>query len=405
MSIPPSDQLPAQDWLLWPGTQRVMALLTADGGAARFVGGAVRDGLLRRPVKDVDVATPLRPEEVMARLAPAGVKVIPTGIKHGTVTAIADHRHFEITTLRHDVETFGRHAHVAFTDDWKGDAARRDFTMNALYADDEGRIYDYFGGAADARAGRVRFIGEACARIAEDALRILRFFRFHASHGRGAPDAEGLAACIEARMSMQGLSRERVRDELMKLLITPDPAPTFALMLEHGILEGVVPEERDLAALRRLVAVERAAQEEDALRRVVALLPRAPQVVSAVLRRLKFSNREIKRGALMVEAMPAVHPKLAPREARAALYRLGGEAFTDRLLLACGVKDDPAPLLALARDWQKPVLPVTGGDLARGGLGQGPEVGRKLKALEEAWIASDFTLGRDELLKLAHKRA
>src|SRR5215470_14951797 len=267
------DRLPAQPWMLETATRDVLAALTADGDPARFVGGCVRDALLGRPVADIDIATPAPPDRVLALLARAGIRALPTGIAHGTVTALADRRHFEITTLRHDVSTDGRRAVVAFTADWAADAARRDFTINALFCDAEGRVYDHVGGLADLAARRVRFVGDARTRIREDVLRLLRFFRFYAQLGVPPPDEAALAAAGELAPLLPLLSGERVRAELLRLLASPDPAAVLRLMQAHGVLAHLLPPGLDLDRLAGLVAVEqRVAGAADPLRRLAALL-------------------------------------------------------------------------------------------------------------------------------------
>ncbi|RMD89223.1 MAG: CCA tRNA nucleotidyltransferase [Alphaproteobacteria bacterium] len=384
-------------WLTAPETEAVVAALGP--GNLRFVGGAVRDSLVGRPVTDIDIATPLTPDEVMRRAAAAGLKAIPTGIDHGTVTLVSDHRPFEVTTLRRDVETFGRRARVAFTDDWNADAARRDFTINALYADAEGQLYDYFGGVADLEAGRVRFIGDPRERIIEDALRILRFFRFHAHFGRGALDAGGLAACIGERHRLDQLSIERVRDELLKLLAAPDPVPALEAMQEAGILDMVLPEARSLDALRRLVGIDTALARVDPLRRLAALLGRDSRRLERVGGRLRLSNRERRRLA----AMAGEAPRADACALRAAAYRFGCETTADRLILGA----DPARLpelqaaMATLADLKPPRFPLKGRDLVAAGHEPGPELGRTLARLEEEWVASDFALSKAELLRRA----
>lgn len=391
--------LTSPPWQDLKGVSEVMSALKADGGDARFVGGAVRDAILGRAVKDVDIATPLPPEDVMVRLQKAQIKAIPTGIDHGTVTAVCHSRPFEITTLRHDVETDGRRAKVAFTQDWEADAARRDFTMNALYADEEGRVYDFFNGVADAKAGRIRFIGNALERIQEDALRILRFFRFQATYGQGTPDEEGLKACIDRRLSLKGLSRERIRDELFRLLSADDPVDIFALMLDHGILDGVVPEERDLDALIHLVALEREFDHADALRRTVALLPKDINIVWDVCKRLKLSNKDVKRAKALVPGGTIVSPDMGGALTKAAIYYLGPDVFRDRLLLAARTGDDLTAQFDLARNWSPPKFPVNGRDILSQGLVDGPDVGAMLRRLEALWVESGFEMTRDQLLK------
>ncbi|WP_336959752.1 CCA tRNA nucleotidyltransferase [Sphingobium aquiterrae] len=376
--------LPDAPWRHKPGLDRLLAALGPD--AARFVGGAVRDGLLGEPVKDVDIATVHAPDAVMARLRDVpGIKLVPTGIDHGTITAVIEGWPVEITTLRRDVSTDGRRATVAFSADWREDAARRDFTFNALYADPaDGTITDYFGGVADLAARRVRFIGAAADRIAEDHLRILRFFRFHARFGRGEPDAEGYAACVAAANSLMALSRERVADELLKLLAVADPTPTMRLMVADGILAPVLPEiEADgVERLGALVAREReAGVPASALRRLCALLPQEAATGEAVAARLKLSNKARRRMAV------ALTPSPTHRDAGELAYRLGAEGAIDRLLL--GEDGSPADAAALA-GWEKPSLPIGGGTLVARGLPAGPDVAHVLRMIEEEWIAERF---------------
>lgn len=363
----------------WRARAGLDALIAALGGEARYVGGAVRDTLLGGAVQDVDIATPLKPEAVMQRLREAGIKAVPTGIAHGTVTAVLEDSHVEITTLRRDVSTDGRRATVAFSDDWREDAARRDFTINALYADPlTGEIFDYFGGSGDLEARRVRFIGEPLQRIAEDHLRILRFFRFHARYGRGEPDAAALAACAARARDLMALSRERIADELLKILALPDPSPTVSLMLEFGIFAPVIPE-IDLAGLRRLEALTAAERTIDAapdpVRRLATLLPHAE--ADMVAARLKLSNAQRKRMSAALAPTPA--------SAEEALYRLGPLGALDRVLLS-GRTDD----WALIRGRERPVLPIGGGALVERGLSAGPKVAQALRAIERQWIDEGF---------------
>ncbi|HEU5482921.1 MAG TPA: CCA tRNA nucleotidyltransferase, partial [Sphingomicrobium sp.] len=278
---------------------KLLDALGAADGLTRYVGGAVRDGLLGLPVNDVDLATRLRPDEVVERLQVAGLKAVPTGFDHGTVTAVSDGHPYEVTTLRRDVETFGRRATVAYTDDWSEDAARRDFTINALMADPAtGEVFDYFGGLDDLEERHVRFIGDPFERIAEDHLRILRFFRFHARFGRGVPDSAALRACTERANDLMALSRERIADELLKLLAVDDPSPTVRAMLDCDVLKPVLPEitRNAVEPLEALIAAERKAQiAPDPIRRLVALLPRDPAVSETIAARLKLSNKARKR--------------------------------------------------------------------------------------------------------------
>ena len=378
MAVSEPTTLPPADWMARPGLDRLAAALGADAGGARYVGGAVRDTLLGIPVADIDVATIHPPREVVRRLQAAGIKAVPTGIAHGTITAVADGTVVEVTTLRRDVTTDGRHAEVAFTDDWQADAARRDFTMNALYADMRSHpLHDYFGGTADLRAGRVRFIGDPLRRIAEDHLRILRFFRFLARFG-DAPDAEGLAACIARANDLMALSRERIADELLKLLVARDAVGVLRLMVGNAIWQPVLPE-LDSAAVNRLgtlVAAEGAAgMAPDPIRRLAALLD--PDNAEGVTARLKLSNAQRKRVALALGE--------ATESPLALGYRLGVEGAVDRLLLA----GDPAAA-ALVADWTRPTLPLSGGALVERGLARGPDVARALRQVEDRWIAEGF---------------
>ena len=376
--------LPDAEWRERPGLRRIVAALTADGGAVKAVGGAVRDTLLGLPVADIDLATPLLPEEVTRRLEAADIKVIPTGIVHGTVTAIASGDHHEITTLRRDVETDGRRATVAFAEDWRDDAARRDFTINALYADpDTGVIDDWFGGLADLDAGRVAFIGDAAMRIAEDHLRILRFYRFAARFGRGNLDPASHAAVVTARQSLKSLSRERIADELLKILALPDPRAIVRQMAADGIFEVLLPEldAGFAAALDRLATNERtAAASIGPLRRLAALLPADAAVAETVASRLRLSTRQRKH----LMALGGNRVDVA-RPIRQLAHAIGIEAARDVHLLA----GDPAAVAALA-DWQLPQLPLKGGDIVARGIAAGPEVARILKAVEAQWVAEDF---------------
>ncbi len=377
-------RLAAAEWRERPGLRRIVAALGAGGGAVKAVGGAVRDTLLGLPVADIDLATPLLPDEVTRRLVAAGIKVIPTGIAHGTVTAIASGDHHEITTLRRDVETDGRRATVAFADDWREDAARRDFTINALYADPvSGAIDDWFGGLADLENGRVAFIGDAATRIAEDHLRILRFYRFAARFGRGALDPASHAAVVAARQSLKSLSRERIADELTKILSLPDPRTIVAQMHADGIFAVLLPELDPgfAAAFDRLLANEAAAGAAPApLRRLAALLPPDAAVAEQVASRLRLSTRQRKHLAAL-----GGHRHDVARPVRQLAHAIGIAAARDVHLLA----GDPAALAMLA-DWQVPALPVKGGDIVARGIAAGPDVARILKAVEAAWVAEDF---------------
>jgi poly(A) polymerase len=363
----------------------LLAALDAQGGATRYVGGCVRDTLLGLEVSDVDLATRLTPQEVVERLGKARIKAIPTGIAHGTVTAVAAGQPVEVTTLRRDVATDGRRATIAYTGDWREDAARRDFTINALFADPVSlEIHDYFGGEADLAARRVRFIGDPLTRIAEDHLRILRFFRFHARFGEGEADPEALAACTERANDLMALSRERIADELTKLLALPAPAAAVAMMVERGILRPVLPEigAEGVARLERLVRREtEAGIAPHPLRRLAALLPPEPETVAAVAARLRLSNRSAKRLAAAAKRSSA-----EPDSPERLAYRIGADEAVDRILLGDG---DPGAVAALAA-WQKPRLRVGGGDLLAMGLEAGPVVARTLQAIEREWMEAGF---------------
>ncbi len=364
----------------WRSRERLVELVALLGGDAetRAVGGAVRDTLLDLPVADIDLATRLLPEEVMARVKASRFKAVPTGLKHGTVTAVTPDGPIEVTTLRRDVSTDGRHAEVAFTDDWRADAARRDFTINALYGDvGDGTVQDYFGGLDDLAERRVRFIGEPLERIAEDHLRILRFFRFHARFGRGAPDAAGLAACAARANDLMALSRERIANELLRLLAGDDPAPTLAVMVEHGILKPVLPE-IDTTGVARLAALVRIEPEGSAIRRLAALLGPGPALAADVAGRLRLSNSQGKRLAIATGWTKGGKPE-------ALAYRLGLEGAADQLLLRGETE-------AAAKLTPAPALPLRGADLLARGL-SGPDVGRALGRIESAWIEAGFPQG------------
>lgn len=363
----------------WMHREDLGALVAALGHEnARYVGGAVRDSLLSLPVKDIDMATVLLPEAVIERLKAAAIRHVPTGIDHGTVTAVLPGGPVEITTLRHDVETDGRRATVAFAQDWREDAARRDFTINALYADPlTGALYDFFGGLADLEARHVRFIGDARQRIREDHLRILRYFRFQTRFGSQPADAESESACADLAAMLKGLSRERVGMETMNLLGLPDPAPTVRRMEELGVLAVILPE-ADPEALARLVATEQAqGVEPDALRRLAALLPAQVPLAEQVAARFRLSGAQKKRLAT------AAARESNPGEPRALAYRLGRESALDRLLIAGA---DASALYG----WDIPTFPLKGGQIVARGVGAGPEVARVLRAVEDRWIEERF---------------
>lgn len=383
-------------WLREGPLARLLAALNAEGEEARVVGGAVRNALLGEPIRDIDVATTAVPDEVVRRVTAAGFKAVPTGLEHGTVTAVADSRPFEITTLREDVETFGRHASVRFGRDWRKDAERRDFTMNALSLSADGTVHDYVGGLEDLQHRRVRFIGDAATRIAEDYLRILRFFRFHAAYGQGALDPAGLHACIEARGGMEQLSRERVRMELLKLLVAKHAVATVATMAEAGLLVPVLGGVPYLASFANMTKVEAAiGWPADPVQRLGALGVMVTEDGERLWQRLRLSNGEHARLVSMGEGWWRVSPA-DEKAGRALLYRLGAERFADRVLLAwarspAGAADeDWRGLATLPERWVVPVFPLKAADLIGRGLAKGPPLGAALRAAEEAWIGADF---------------
>lgn len=392
----PARKIPPPEWMRAAPAQAVLAALSAEGATARFVGGCVRDALLDRTVQDIDIATSETPERAMALLRRAGIAVHPTGLQHGTVTAVADHRPFEVTTLRRDVETFGRHARVEFTDDWAADAARRDFTMNALYADADGTIYDPTGGLADLDAGRVRFVGDAKLRIEEDALRLLRFFRFHSHYGMSAPDETAVAACAAHAARLDTLSGERLWQETRKLLLAPDPVPTLSLMERRGILSHLLPG-ADLAALALLLGREAYAVEADAVRRLAALFRGEPASAAGLATRLRLSNADRDRFVALASPMPV--PAVDIAAARRQAYRLGIGMVRDRLMIWAERFDKPvrAAIDDLGR-WTAPKFPIGGADALALGLPPGPRIGALMRRLEDEWVADDYRPDRATLL-------
>jgi len=383
-----------------PATRAVLDALEDAGGpdCARFVGGCVRNALIGRPIADIDIATKLTPDAVTRALEAGGVRAVPTGVEHGTVTAVFDHQPIEVTTLRRDVETDGRHAVVAFTTDWREDAERRDFTLNSLYAGRDGAIFDPTGhGVADARAGRIVFVGDPEQRLAEDHLRSLRFFRFLAWYGRGAPDAAAVAAISRRKDQVANLAAERVWGELRKLLAAADPRPAMRLMAQTGVLAVVLPRARDLARFEALVEID-----ADPLLRLAALLPDDGAEGRRLAERLRLSNAERDRLMAALAPTPELSPACTPKQVRAAIYRLGPDAFRDRFRLEWAAARPQAPgcaeMLEDAERWTPPALPVNGDDVLAAGAAKGPEVGEALRALEAWWIEGDFQAGRDAAL-------
>jgi poly(A) polymerase len=384
-------------WLREPPLGDLLAALDRDGEEARVVGGAVRNALLGAPHGDIDIATTALPKEVMRRARGIGLKPVPTGIEHGTVTVVADGQPFEVTTLREDVETFGRHATVAFGRDWRRDAERRDFTMNALSVVPDGTVYDYVGGLEDVAARRVRFIGDAAMRIAEDYLRILRFFRFHAAYGEGAPDPVGVAACIAGRAGLEQLSRERVRMELMKLLVARHAVPALAVMTEAGLLDQVLGGVPLLASCANTGKLEATlALAPDPVRRLGALAVSVSEDAERLRERLRLANAEYERLASIGDGWWHISAASGEGEGRALLYRLGAGHFVDRVLVAWarspqGVSDQRWHSLAtLPQRWTVPVFPLKAAAFISRGVEKGPRLGAAMRAAEAAWIAEGF---------------
>ncbi|MXO95094.1 CCA tRNA nucleotidyltransferase [Erythrobacter aquimaris] len=381
-------RLPDTDWTKRADLAALVDALGADN--TRYVGGAVRDTLLGKAIHDIDLATTLVPHAVIDRCKEAGIRTVPTGIDHGTVTAVLPDGPVEITTLRRDISTDGRRATVAFAEEWREDAARRDFTINALYAHPQTlEIDDYFGGLEDLEDRRVRFIGDARERIREDHLRILRYFRFQARFG-DAPEDEAIAACSELAHTLKGLSRERVAMELLGILSLPDPRGSIALMAEHGILEVILPKarEREQKVFGSLIAHEaRLGAEGDPVRRLAALLPPIASIAQAVAARLRLSRAQRARLSCIAERKE--DDAAAPR---ALAYREGIECARDRLLIA------GSNIAALA-GWEVPQLPLKGGEIVARGVGAGPEVARILRAVEARWVEEEFP-GADRVAEL-----
>ncbi|HXF52779.1 MAG TPA: CCA tRNA nucleotidyltransferase [Hyphomicrobiaceae bacterium] len=407
-TIPSEPRLIHRAWLDAPETRAVFAAIEAGGYEARAVGGAVRNALLGRQVKDVDIATPALPQEVLRLAASAGLKAVPTGVEHGTVTVISGGAPFEVTTLRKDVETYGRHAAVAYTDDWAADAARRDFTINALYCGPDGRIYDPLAGYGDLVARRVRFIGEARTRIREDYLRILRFFRFTAEYADGPPDPEGLSAAVAERAGLKLLSGERIRQELVRLLAAPRALAAVEAMYDYGLITellGLAPRPR---LLRRLALIEDGrGLVPSPILRLAALVVEVMEDAERLNARLKLSNAE--RASLLASAVgdsgALREPPLDTAAGKAFIYRHGARAYRDLVLMAwtralTAATDDPqwSAKLDLADTWRPPKFALTGSDVMALGIAEGPRVGELLRRTEEWWIAAGFPDDRELLL-------
>jgi poly(A) polymerase len=407
VTIQATSQVPThltpQPWMEEPPTRRLLDALADAGIAARFVGGCVRDALLGLQIGDIDIATPAKPDEIVAALQAAGIKTVPTGLAHGTITAVIDHpglsRHFEITTLRRDVETFGRHARVAFDADWAEDAGRRDFTINAIYLDPDGTLHNPVGGLADLADRRVRFVGDAAQRIAEDVLRLLRYYRFEARFGTGTGDAAARTACSASAPLLPKLSAERVAHELMRLLQVANPIPVLRMMQEDDVLAAILPEACRLDRLESLVQVE--PLSPDPLRRLAALIDVDAAAAVALAERLRLSNAERDRLASLAPPWP-FDANADGRRQRRALYELGADRYRDLALLLAADRqigrDRLTDLLTPAAQWTPPAFPLAGRDVTALGIPPGPEIGRLLAEVRHWWEDGDFTADREACL-------
>src|ERR1700678_2162914 len=394
-------------WLRSGPAARVLGLLDGDGEEARVVGGAVRNALLKLPVDDIDIATTAVPAEVIRRARAAGIKSVPTGIEHGTVTLVIDAHPFEVTTLREDIETFGRKAKVAFGRDWQRDAERRDFTINALSVDAEGVVHDYVGGLDDIAARRVRFIGDPHIRIAEDYLRILRFFRIHAAYGSGEPDLAGYLACIAARAGLATLSAERVRMEMLKLMIAEGAANALVAMADGGLLLSIFGGVAYTGPFAAMVAAEHSlGLKADPVRRLGALAVAVTEDARRLAVRLRLTNNETRA----LDSMGHRWWRLAAMDeatARRRLYRLGADRYRDRLMLAWARAGGETPsarwreLATLPERWSAPKFPLEAADFIARGIAEGPALGHVLTLAEDAWLAADFPLDESALKAIA----
>ena len=412
----PTGKLTQQPWMKAPETLAVIKALTAGGAEVRFVGGCVRDAMAKRPVNDVDIGTPDPPETVIGLLEKAGIKAIPTGIGHGTVTAIVGGNKFEITTLRLDVETDGRHAKVVFTDDWVADSERRDFTINALSATPGGDVYDPHDGISDLAHGRIRFVGLAQERIEEDGLRLLRFFRFFGLFGRPPPNADATAACRAMAGRLKDLSGERVRDELLKILLVPDPGELAVLMRGLGVFDPILPEVEDVGRLRTIAWLETRAIKidsiaPDGLRRLAALLDTDAEGAQAVAGRLRLSNQQTLRLVTLAQPPVDLSPGLDEKAFRRALHRLGPDIVRDLALLAWSGELAVTPrlpsertrgwvgLLEACNEWRGAVFPIQGQDALDLGLPEGPRIGGLMATVEDWWEEGGYQAGREACLE------
>ncbi len=380
----------------------IMKALNADGAEARFVGGCVRDAILNRPINDIDIATEAKPDVVMDLLYRSRIKAIPTGISHGTITAVVDSQPFEITTLRRDLDTDGRHAKVIFTNDWQADAERRDFTINTLSLSPNGKIFDYVGGKKDILLGQVRFVRNAKTRIKEDVLRILRFYRFFADYGIAPANAEARAACCEMAPLLKRLSGDRVRQEILKLLESRDPVPSIKIMQADGILSHCLTKSANLDRLKRLIAIEKTISAKvdtyntDVMLRLTALVDNNISEITRVTKLLNLPNCFQRR------LNAATGPTPDEDKLQEALYRLGSTAVLDRLTLAWSLNNEidlPLGVLSTINNWRKPKFPLTGQDGLDAGMAPGPELGDTLKTIEDWWVDHNFLPNREHCLK------
>ncbi|WP_421782764.1 CCA tRNA nucleotidyltransferase [Kiloniella litopenaei] len=400
-------RLESQPWMLAEETQRVIEALSKQGQDVRFVGGCVRDAMLGREIKDIDIATPDHPETVIKLLEAGKIKAIPTGLDHGTITAVCNHQVFEITTLRVDVETDGRHATVAYTDNWEEDAARRDLTMNALSCRLDGTVFDPFGGVQDLKENRVRFVGKAETRIEEDALRLLRFFRFQAWYGTDAFDQEGVAAAEDKASMLTGLSAERIHSELMKLLAAPNPIPVLKVMLEKQIFSHFLPEVRTIDCVEAFIALE---GRRDPLVRLVALLDGGEaKEKRSIPDRLRFSTAEKQHFLSLIEPEYGIDASTDEMLFKEALYRIGAGLVSDLLRLQMARDgtsfghENARSRAKIIENWRPVFFPLQGRDLIQSGVEPGPKMGRLLKATENWWIEQSFKPDHDECLAYALK--
>ena len=395
------DRLDQQDWMVSPESRAVLSALSGRGQDVRFVGGCVRDAVLRRPVRDIDLATPDPPETVMRLLDHAGLHVIPTGLQHGTVTAVSNHVAFEVTTLRLDCETDGRHARVAFTESWQADAARRDLTMNALSCRPDGQLFDYYGGLDDLSRGLVRFVGDPATRIREDGLRLLRYFRFFAHYGRGAHDGPALQACRELRQVIGKLSAERIRAEWLKILDAPDPVPALDTMEKIGVLAEFLPPERDFRALCHVLENQATFRFSDGLAPLVRLaaLYVGTKSAQSLPERLRFSRRE---GDFFRAALAGVCSlQDLCQDPRLFFYQHDRDLAAAIILLSASRDEETERadvLLDQLTRFRKPPFPLHGRDLIASGFERGPQIGHTLRQVERWWVSQDFAPDRQSCL-------